>query len=99
MPYLVLLDVKLTRIDGLEVLRQIKSNPRTRTLPVVVLTSSREQKDVVESYRPGVNSYIQKPVDFVQFQSAIEQIGLYWLLLNQQPDLSGEGAYKADHCC
>ncbi len=88
LPYLVLLDLKLPKIDGLDVLREMKKNPKTQVIPVVVLTSSREQKDLVESYRLGVNSYIQKPVDFVQFQAAIEQIGLYWLLLNQQPDES-----------
>lgn len=88
MPYVVLLDLKLPKIDGLEVLREMKNDPKTRSIPVVVLTSSREQKDLVESYRLGVNSYIQKPVDFIQFQAAIEQIGLYWLLLNQHPDES-----------
>ncbi|MBZ5568590.1 MAG: response regulator [Acidobacteriia bacterium] len=84
-PYLVLLDLRLPKIDGLEVLREIKNNPRTRMVPVIVLTSSREQKDLVESYRLGVNSYIQKPVDFLQFQFAVRQVGLYWLLLNRAP--------------
>ncbi|HEU5453098.1 MAG TPA: response regulator [Terriglobales bacterium] len=84
-PYLVLLDLKLPKVDGLEVLRQMKENSRTKMVPVIVLTSSREQKDLVESYRLGVNSYIQKPVDFAQFQSAVKEIGLYWLLLNQVP--------------
>jgi two-component system, response regulator len=84
-PYLVLLDLKLPKVDGMEVLRAMKNNPRTRIIPVVVLTSSREQRDLVESYRLGVNSYIQKPVDFSQFQAAVKQVGLYWLLLNQAP--------------
>ncbi|MGI9103506.1 MAG: response regulator [Terriglobales bacterium] len=84
-PYLVLLDLKLPKVDGLEVLREMKNHPRTRTIPVVVLTSSREQKDLVDSYRLGVNSYIQKPVDFPQFQAAVKEIGMYWLLLNQAP--------------
>ena len=92
-PYLILLDLKLPKIDGLEVLRQIKQEARTRMIPVVVLTSSREQKDLVESYRLGVNSYIQKPVDFAQFQEAVRQVGLYWLLLNEMPAL--ESAAKA----
>lgn len=84
-PYLVLLDLKLPKVDGLEVLREMKSNARTRLIPVVILTSSREQRDLVESYRLGVNSYIQKPVDFPQFQESVRQLGMYWLLLNQVP--------------
>jgi CheY-like chemotaxis protein len=84
-PKLVLLDLKLPLVDGVEVLRQIKADPRTQMIPVVVLTSSREDRDVVESYRLGVNSYVVKPVDFDQFASALQQIGLYWLLLNQPP--------------
>jgi len=85
LPRIVLLDLKLPKVDGLEVLRQIKADPRTRTLPVVALTSSREERDVVESYNLGVNSYILKPVDFQQFTEAVRTIGLYWLLLNQSP--------------
>jgi len=81
----VLLDLKLPRIDGLEVLRRIKSHPEAKKIPVVVLTSSSEEKDLAESYRLGVNSYICKPVDFNQFTEAVGQIGLYWLLLNKQP--------------
>lgn len=81
----VLLDLKLPRIDGLEVLRRIKSHPEAKKIPVVVLTSSSEEKDLAESYRLGVNSYICKPVDFNQFTEAVGQIGLYWLLLNTQP--------------
>ncbi len=84
-PKVVLLDLKLPKIDGLEVLRCIKSDPRTRAIPVVVLTSSREERDIVESYRLGVNSYIVKPVDFEQFTDAVRQLGFYWLLLNQGP--------------
>jgi two-component system, response regulator len=84
-PKLVLLDLKLPKVDGLEVLREIKSNPQTRALPVVVLTSSREEKDMVESYQLGVNSYIQKPVDFDQFRVAVRTLGLYWLVVNQPP--------------
>ena len=84
-PRVVLLDLKLPKVDGLEVLRQVKSDPRTRKVPVVVLTSSREERDVVESYSLGVNSYILKPVDFQQFTEAVRTIGLYWLLLNEPP--------------
>jgi two-component system response regulator len=84
-PRVVLLDLKLPLVDGLEVLRQLKADPRTRLIPVVVLTSSREDRDVVESYRLGVNSYIVKPVDFAQFVEAVRQLGLYWLLLNEPP--------------
>jgi CheY-like chemotaxis protein len=85
-PKVVLLDLKLPKVDGLEVLRQIKSDPRTRTIPVVVLTSSKEQSDVAESYRLGGNSYIVKPVNFEDFALAMQRLGLYWLLLNQPPD-------------
>ena len=84
-PKVVLLDLKLPKVDGLEVLRRLKADPRTRAIPVVVLTSSREERDIVESYQLGVNSYIVKPVDFQQFSEAMRQIGLYWLLLNEAP--------------
>lgn len=84
-PKVILLDVKLPKVDGLEVLRRIKSDPRTRSIPVVVLTSSHEERDVVDSYSLGVNSYIVKPVDFSQFAEVVKQLGLYWLLLNQPP--------------
>ncbi|HXE74059.1 MAG TPA: response regulator [Candidatus Xenobia bacterium] len=81
----VLLDLKLPKVDGMEVLRQIKSDPRTKAIPVVILTSSREERDLVESYQLGVNSYIQKPVDFDQFRSVVKQLGLYWMVVNVPP--------------
>ncbi len=84
-PRVVLLDLKLPLVDGFEVLRRVKSDPRTRQIPVVVLTSSLEQRDIVESYHLGVNSYIVKPVDFDRFAAAVGDLGLYWLLLNQRP--------------
>jgi two-component system, response regulator len=84
-PKVVLLDLKLPKIDGLEILRAIKSDPRTRALPVVVMTSSRQQRDMVESYQLGVNSYIQKPINFAEFQEVIRQLGFYWLAVNQPP--------------
>jgi two-component system response regulator len=94
-PQLVLLDLKLPRIDGLEVLRRLRSEPSTTLLPIVILTSSNEERDLVESYRLGANSYIRKPVDFEQFTEAVRQLGLYWLVLNQFPQhaswFSGEG--------
>ncbi len=84
-PKVVLLDLKLPRVDGLEVLRRLKSSAATREIPVVVLTSSREESDVVRSYDLGANSYIVKPVDFDQFMHAVSELGLYWLLLNEVP--------------
>ena len=84
-PRLILLDLKLPKIDGLEVLKKIKDHETTRTIPVVILTSSREERDIIESYNLGVNSYIVKPIDFEQFTEAIRDVGLYWLLLNQVP--------------
>lgn len=84
-PKIILLDLKLPLVDGLEVLRQVKRDERTRTIPVVVLTSSREERDIVESYDLGVNSYIVKPVDFEQFAESVRRIGLYWAVLNQPP--------------
>ena len=82
-PKVILLDLKLPKIDGLEVLKRVKGDPRTKRIPVVVLTSSREERDLVESYNLGANSYIQKPVDFGQFTDAVKQIGYYWLVVNQ----------------
>src|ERR671934_1350365 len=84
-PHVILLDIKLPLVDGLEVLRQVKQDPRTRTVPVVMLTSSREERDLIESYRLGVNSYIVKPVDFDQFKESARALGMYWLLLNRPP--------------
>ena len=84
-PKVILLDLKLPKVDGLEVLQRIKADSRTRVIPVVVLTSSREESDIVASYHLGVNSYIVKPIDFQQFTEAVRQLGLYWLLLNQPP--------------
>jgi CheY-like chemotaxis protein len=84
-PHLVLLDLKLPRLDGLQVLERLRADPRTHTTPVVVLTTSDEQRDLIESYNLGANSYIRKPVDFTQFSDAIRAIGVYWLSLNRQP--------------
>jgi len=84
-PRVVLLDLKLPKVDGLEILRALKSDPRTKAVPVVVMTSSRQQRDMVESYHLGVNSYIQKPINFGEFQEVIRQLGYYWLAVNQPP--------------
>lgn len=87
-PRLVLLDLKLPKLDGLEVLRRMRKDERTRSIPVVIMTSSNEERDLVESYKLGVNSYIQKPVDFSKFTDLVRQIGLYWLVINRLPDRS-----------
>lgn len=84
-PRLVLLDLKLPKVDGMEVLRRLKSDARTRTIPVVILTSSKEERDLVNSYGLGANSYIQKPVDFEQFRDTVKSMGFYWLVINQAP--------------
>jgi len=85
MPTIVLLDLKLPKIDGLEVLRRLRADERTKLLPVVILTSSKEDQDLISSYKLGANSYIRKPVDFVQFTEAVQQLKLYWLLMNESP--------------
>lgn len=84
-PKLVLLDLKLPKVDGMQVLRQVKNDPRTRSIPVVMMTSSREERDLVSGYNLGVNSYLQKPVDFDQFRKMVKLLGLYWLVTNQPP--------------
>jgi two-component system response regulator len=85
LPVLVLLDLQLPKVDGLEVLRQVRADERTRLVPIVILTSSREQVDTLRGYRLGCNSYIRKPVDFAEFSEAVRQLGLYWLVLNEAP--------------
>jgi CheY-like chemotaxis protein len=90
-PNLVLLDLKLPKVDGLEVLQAVKNDPATRAIPVVILTSSKEERDLVTSYQIGVNSYIQKPVDFNQFRETVKQLGLYWLVVNQSPPANAQG--------
>jgi two-component system response regulator len=84
-PAMVLLDLKLPKVDGIEVLRRLRKDDRTRLLPIIILTSSSEDRDLVQGYANGANSYVRKPVDFVQFTQAVRQLGLYWLILNQPP--------------
>jgi two-component system response regulator len=88
-PRLVLLDLKLPKVDGMEVLRKLKADPRTRTIPVVIMTSSKEERDLFNGYGLGANSYIQKPVDFDQFRETVKSVGMYWLLINQPPVSEG----------
>lgn len=84
-PRLILLDLKLPKVDGLDVLRALKGDSRTKAIPVVIMTSSREERDLVESYKLGVNAYVQKPVDFEQFRNVVKELGLFWLVINQAP--------------
>jgi CheY-like chemotaxis protein len=84
-PKVIFLDLKMPKVDGIEVLRAIRGDARTKMIPVVILTSSKEQRDIVEGYKLGVNAYIQKPVDFDEFRRAIEQVGMFWLVVNQPP--------------
>ena len=91
MPSVVLLDLKLPRIDGLEVLERMRADPRTRFVPVVVLTSSNEDRDIMKSYSLNVNSYVRKPVDFTEFTEAVKHLGMYWLLLNELPPPGSHG--------
>ena len=88
-PRLVLLDLKLPKVDGMEVLRRLKADPRTHDIPVVILTSSKEERDLIQGYGLGANSFIQKPVDFDQFRNTVKSVGLYWLLINQAPVIAG----------
>lgn len=90
MPQVILLDLKLPRIDGLEVLRRLRAHEQTKFLPVVILTSSKEEQDLLRSYSQGCNSYVRKPVDFTQFTEAVRQLGLYWLILNEPPLMTRE---------
>ena len=94
-PKLVLLDLKLPKVDGLEVLRAIRADERTKAIPVVILTSSKEQRDLIDGYNLGVSAYIQKPVDFDQFADTIRQVGMFWLLINQAPPPGAFVAHKS----
>jgi two-component system response regulator len=92
LPAVVLLDIKLPKVDGLEVLRRVRADERTRLLPIVLLTSSKEEQDLIRGYSLGANSYVRKPVDFVQFIEAVRQLGLYWLVLNENPPMAKKAA-------
>ena len=87
-PQLILLDLKLPKVDGLEVLRRVRADPRTRLIPIVILSASEEEQDILQGYDLGANSYVRKPVDFVQFSEAVRELGLYWMLLNSPPPLA-----------
>jgi two-component system response regulator len=89
LPRLILLDLKMPRVDGIEVLKKLKGDPQRKQIPVVILTSSREERDLIESYHLGVNAYVVKPVDFNQFVSAVTELGMFWLILNQTPKMDG----------
>ena len=89
MPAVILLDLRLPKIDGMEVLRRLRADERTKLLPVVILTSSKEERDLIDGYTLGANSYIRKPVDFVQFSEAVRHLGLYWLIINEPPPMPG----------
>jgi CheY-like chemotaxis protein len=91
-PWMVLLDLKLPKVDGLQVLKEVKENPATKAIPIILLTSSSEERDLVASYQLGANSYIQKPVNFSEFQEVVRQLGMYWLLVNRKPPM---GAFVA----
>jgi two-component system response regulator len=93
-PKLVLLDLKLPKVNGMEVLKQVKGDPRTRTIPVVIMTSSKEERDLVASYNLGANSYIQKPVDFEKFRETVKSVGLYWLVINQAPVVEEDSHHR-----
>ncbi|MGD0506158.1 MAG: response regulator [Terriglobales bacterium] len=93
-PKFVLLDLKLPKVDGMEVLKQVKNDPRTKTVPVVIMTSSKEERDLVAGYNLGANSYIQKPVDFDQFRETVKSVGLYWLVINQPAPVNGVGVHE-----
>jgi two-component system response regulator len=97
MPEVIMLDLKLPKMDGLEVLRRIRADDRTRLLPVVILTSSDEERDIIEGYKLGANSYVRKPVDFTQFAEAVRQLRLYWLVLNEVPPR--ERSNRSEHHC
>jgi CheY-like chemotaxis protein len=92
-PAVVLLDLKMPKVDGLEVLRQIKADPLLKTIPVVIMTSSREERDLIQSYQLGVNAYVVKPVNFLQFVEAVKGVGGFWLLLNEPPPRDGEASF------
>ncbi len=94
-PKLVLLDLKLPKVDGMQVLEQIKGNPRTKTIPVVLMTSSREERDMAKGYNLGANSYLQKPVDFEQFREMVKLLGLYWLVTNQPPITTRSSVHRS----
>ena len=96
-PKLVLLDLKLPKVDGMEVLTQVKSDPRTKTIPVVIMTSSKEERDLMAGYNLGANSYIQKPVDFDQFRETVKSVGLYWLVINQPIPISAPHEVATQH--